>query len=171
MLIIWPKCHLNFNDVTNDLWKTQICQVFHEKTLQTEGTVISYLGQHFVMDKVPCSSTECLFRPKVNSDMIFKQENSTLTSFRPREVRQDLAILQIFYKNSSLQTAWISFRPSFKSPLIGLNKYQNHSLPYGEHKSSQGRFAISHLVWPKMLLKLWIYTKKLLQKVQKCYFF
>ena len=69
--------------------------------LQAEGTVISYLGQHFLMDKVPCSNTECLFRPKVNSDMIFKRKNSTLTSFRPREVRQNLAIFQIFY-NSSL---------------------------------------------------------------------
>lgn len=55
-----------------------------------------------MMDKVPCSSTECLFRPKINFDMIFKQKHSTLTSFRPKEVRQNLAIFQISDKNPSL---------------------------------------------------------------------
>ena len=82
--------------------KTQISQVFHEKMLQTEGTVILYLGQHFLMDKIQCSITECSFRPKVNSDMIFRRKNSTLTSFRPSEERQNLAIFQISDKNPSL---------------------------------------------------------------------
>ena len=86
--------------------------------------------------------------------MICRRKNFTLTSFRPSEVRWNSAIFKIFDKNPSLKLARISFRPSSKLLLNGLNELQNHSLPYLEQRSSQGRFSIFLLVLPKMLPKL-----------------